>query len=82
MRERKIAEHCFTKSPKSRLVESEINVVFMNESFKLISASGIFSKSKQDFATRLLTESAFSFIPIKGRVLDLGCGNGTLGIFL
>jgi len=80
MQEHKITEHYFTKSPKSRLVESEIDVVFMNERIKLVSASGIFSKSKQDFATRFLSESAFSFIPIKGRVLDLGCGNGALSI--
>jgi len=80
MQEQGITEHYFTKRPKSRLVESEIDVVFMNERIKLISASGIFSKHKQDFATKLLTESAFTYIPKKGLVLDLGCGNGALSI--
>jgi len=80
MQEQIITEHYFTKSPKSKLVENEINVVFMNERIKLISASGIFSKDKQDFATKLLTQSAFSYIPKDGMVLDLGCGNGSLSI--
>lgn len=46
-----------------------------------VSDDGVFSKSTLDFGSRLLLESIVN-IPLKGKVLDLGCGLGYMGILL
>jgi 16S rRNA (guanine1207-N2)-methyltransferase len=46
--------------------------------FEFLTASGIFSKRRLDLGTRLLVESMV--LPKEGRVLDIGCGYGAVGI--
>jgi 16S rRNA (guanine1207-N2)-methyltransferase len=47
--------------------------------FRLWTDQGVFSKAKVDFGTDFLLQSV---PPLSGRVLDLGCGYGTIGIVL
>jgi len=47
---------------------------------RLYGGPGIFAKGKLDAGTRLLLESLE--LPSSGRVLDLACGNGVIGIFI
>lgn len=49
-------------------------------SLELLSANAIFSKTKLDRGTELLLESCT--LPENGRVLDLGCGIGVVGLFV
>ena len=59
--------------------EKEIKVNVRGENYTFVTDNGVFSKRGLDFGTRTLLES----IPdIKGRVLDLGCGYGPIGIVL
>lgn len=70
--------HYYSKSQSSLSNEFEINVSHKFDNFFLLSDSGIFSKDKLDFASKLLIENAV--VKESDDVLDLGCGNGVIGI--
>ena len=75
---KKIMEHYFSEKQSSSFALKKIRVKIKGLDFDIYSAPGIFSKSKVDNGTRLLIEKAI----VKGKVLDLGCGNGIIGIAL
>ena len=59
----------------------EIVIKIKDTSLKMTTDNGVFSKTKLDFGTRLLLES----LPLgdfQGKVLDVGCGYGVIGIYL
>ncbi len=61
----------------SKVKKTTCNI--LNHSFTFLTDNGVFSKDGVDFGSRLLLES----IPLKevgAKVLDVGCGYGTLGI--
>jgi len=58
-----------------------INFKFGNRSFSMYSDNGVFSKDKFDYGTRVLLES-IDISNLSGKVLDLGCGTGVVGIIL
>ena len=67
-----------TKLP-SKIVKTEARV--LGNDFIFCTDNGVFSKDGLDFCSRLLLES----IPLEavgGKVLDMGCGYGVLGIVL
>jgi len=74
--------HYYTKKPRS---ESRRETIVYSPgrhsgvTLRFITDSGVFSKSRVDFGSDLLVRS---LPPLKGRVLDLGCGYGVLGISL
>ncbi len=72
----KMAEHYFSEKQVSDDKRFEIMISLKNDSFKVLSSSGVFSKKELDDATRLLIEN----VEIGKRVLDLGCGYGIIGI--
>lgn len=72
--------HYFSKEQSSALNEKQVRIFVKGDAFDLLSADGIFSKEGLDFGTRLLIES--SQVALGMRVLDLGCGNGVVGIAL
>ncbi|MDH7564323.1 MAG: methyltransferase [Candidatus Bathyarchaeota archaeon] len=72
------AEHYFTAHPKSKLRFGLLQTSFCGRQFKFITASGVFSKERVDAGTRLLIESMV--LPANGKVLDIGCGYGAVGI--
>lgn len=71
-------EHYYSEKQSSPPNLSVINININNDSFRLFTAPGLFSKDKVDIATRLLITSIV--IPPKSKVLDLGCGYGVVGI--
>ena len=71
--------HYFTNNEDLKSSPKFITTTIGNTELKLFSDNGIFSKDKVDYGTRLLLET----LPkIKGKVLDLGCGYGVIGIFV
>lgn len=75
-----MVEHYFTKNPTSQMKMNKINVLFSGKKFILISSSGVFSKDKPDSASMILCEAVKS--KISGKILDMGCGYGLIGICL
>lgn len=49
---------------------------------KLVNYAGVFSRQKIDIGTRFFLEHLSDLHQQKGDVIDLGCGNGALGLFL
>ena len=74
----KDVEHYFTEHPKSKARYGLIRAYLRGRAFEFLTASGVFSKERVDLGTRLLIESMV--LPKKGRVLDIGCGYGAVGI--
>jgi len=74
----KIADHYFTEYPKSKPRFGLICTCLQGTRFEFLTASGIFSMKRLDLGTRLLIESMI--LPKEGRVLDIGCGYGAVGI--
>ncbi len=70
--------HYYSEKQESRLELKKIKVHVKGTDIELFSASGIFSKDELDKGTRLLIENAV----IGDSILDLGCGNGIVGISL
>ncbi len=64
-------------SSKPRIIQFDINGVEL--SFQ--SDNGVFSKEQVDEGTKALLKVLFSF-PLQGKILDLGCGYGALGLTL
>ena len=71
-------EHYFTEHPKSKLNLGLLRTNFRDKPFQFITATGVFSRTRIDPGTRLLIETML--LPEKGRILDLGCGYGPIGI--
>lgn len=72
------ASHYFVAHPKSKMRLGIIRTYLRDMPFEFLTASGVFSKKRIDLGTRLLIESMV--LPETGKVLDLGCGYGAVGI--
>ena len=73
--------HYFTNDSNIKSEEHKIEFSFKNNNYEFIVDNGVFSKNKLDFATKTLLES-LDFNSIKGKVLDFGCGWGSIGIIV
>ena len=73
--------HYFTdnKDLKSELFTYEATI--LGSKYTLYSDNGVFSKEHLDFGSLLLIEE-FKNPDIEGLLMDLGCGNGVIGIVL
>jgi len=69
----------FTNDENLKSEVNKIEVKINNVPFSFYTDNGVFSKKGLDFGTRTLLESLEN---IKGKVLDLGCGYGPIGIYL
>ena len=74
-----MSEHYYTQSPQSEHAERQVTVSCLDVELTCTTDAGTFSRDGLDFGTRVLLEAA---PPMTGRVLDLGCGWGALGLTL
>ena len=72
-------EHYFTPNPASPSDVREITVAMPEGEYRFRTDSGVFSRDGLDPGSRLLIET---LPPLSGRVLDLGCGWGPIGVAL
>ncbi|MFY9176028.1 MAG: class I SAM-dependent methyltransferase [Caldicoprobacterales bacterium] len=72
-------EHYFSENPKSehRILNIKYNLEDLELNFT--TDTGVFSKNKVDYGTDILIRTLPS---LHGKVLDLGCGYGPIGISL
>jgi 16S rRNA (guanine1207-N2)-methyltransferase len=72
-----VGEQYFTKEPSSRSRVATAVWLHGGREYEVLTDSGVFSRAHVDFGSRLLAES----LPkLHGRLLDLGCGYGFLGV--
>src|SRR5690625_3235908 len=81
MGEKKLSDHYYSKQPHSQMKTDTIQVTLRHNDYTFTTGTGVFSKRRIDFGTKLLIES-FQPPTIDGPFLDLGCGYGPIGIVL
>lgn len=69
----------FTNDETLKSEVKKINVIINNLALSFYTDNGVFSKKGLDFGTRTLLET---LPPLKGDVLDIGCGYGPIGIYI
>jgi 16S rRNA (guanine1207-N2)-methyltransferase len=74
------SDHYYSPDPSSQYNITLISTICRNREFEFYSAPGVFSSTRIDTGTLVLLKKAE--IPISGRILDLGCGIGIIGIVL
>ena len=73
-------EHYYTEHPTSEIREQSFTQKINNTELSLTSVSGVFSfENKVDRVSELLIRT---FKPSGKTVLDLGCGDGAIGLFI
>ena len=70
--------HYYDVAPGGEVREREVSFTSRGRSFTAVAANGVFSKDGLDNGSALLLEKAV--LPDSGRVLDLGCGWGAVGL--
>ena len=70
-----IEDSTLAKDPKN------IDFIVKNTKIMVVSDKGTFSKYRVDLGTRIFINTLVT-LPIKGKILDLGSGNGIIGISL
>jgi len=73
--------HYFMDNRQLKHDRKEISFRFLGVLYSFMTDSGVFSKDKVDTGSAILLE-ALSKEALSGRVLDLGCGYGVIGIVL
>ena len=73
--------HYYTNQSNTKSKPALIKAYFPFQAFDFWTDHGVFSKNTIDFGTRLLIETARHHLP-NGRILDVGCGYGPIGIVL
>lgn len=73
--------HYFTDNSNLPSNKKEHSFFFLGKKYSFTSDTGVFSKSGIDFGTRVLLE-VVSEENLNGKILDLGCGYGVIGIVL
>lgn len=68
----------FSSDPKVASNQFVIEIGFRGQTYSFVSDDGVFSKRQFDFGSRVLLEAMVD--QLAGRVLDLGCGYGPIGI--
>ena len=71
-------EHYYSADPTAKSEERILTYELNDNKFTFISDNGVFSKNHVDFATDFLIRTIVD--EIEGKVLDVGCGYGPIGI--
>ena len=74
-----MADHYYTENPNSAHDEREITISALGETLRFTTDAGVFSRDALDRGTEVLLKA---LPPLSGRVLDLGCGWGAVGVTL
>lgn len=74
-------EHYYSNNPTSKSEERLIEYKIKDKTIKFLSDNGVFSKDHIDIATNFMLNVLIKE-NISGRLLDVGCGYGTIGITL
>jgi len=72
-------DHYYTANPASAHDEWQIEAEALGNTFKFTTDAGVFSRDGLDKGTELLLNALPA---LEGRVLDLGCGWGAVGVAL
>ena len=75
-----MSEHYYTENPNSEHDERRIAVKALGNELTFTTDAGVFSRDGLDRGTEALLEALPE--PMTGRVLDLGCGWGPVGVAL
>jgi len=70
--------HYFSSKPTAEDRRGLIRAILRGKQYEFITSRGVFSSKKVDNGTRVLAENMI--LPEEGRLLDMGCGIGILGI--
>ena len=73
--------HYFENDNNLKEDKKIINVDMFGKGFRFSTNSGVFSKDKVDYGTKLLLNNIVIYKK-SGKLLDLGCGYGVLGVIL
>jgi 16S rRNA G1207 methylase RsmC len=76
-----VQEHYFTAQPSARSRPRTVPVDLPDVTLELATDAGVFSHSRLDRGTRVLLETA-PLPPVRGPLLDLGCGYGPIALTL
>lgn len=74
-------DHYFSEQPNTQSQPTTWETELKGQTFRLTSDEGVFSKRGVDLGTKLLVE-AFQMPEVEGRLLDIGCGYGPIGLAL
>ncbi|MFC5727589.1 MULTISPECIES: class I SAM-dependent methyltransferase [Nocardioides] len=71
-------EHYFSADPSVAFQRAEVRATVWGHHLNLVSGSGVFAQGRVDIGTAVLFREAEP--PAGGRILDLGCGYGVIGL--
>ena len=74
-----MSDHYYTETPNSRHDERRVTLVALGNELTFTTDAGVFSRDGLDRGTEVLLEALPA---LSGRVLDLGCGWGAVGVAL
>lgn len=73
-----MTEHYFSADPSVPFTRTPFTCQVWGHSLDLVSGSGVYSKGRLDIGTSILLRETQP--PTGGRILDLGCGYGVIGL--
>ena len=73
-----MSEHYFSADPSVQFRREPVEAEVWGRTLRLTSGAGVFSRGHLDHATAVLFRETEP--PRSGRVLDLGCGYGVIGL--
>ena len=71
-------EHYFTADPSVAFKRAPVHASVWGQELDLVSGSGVFAQGRVDIGTAILFRETEP--PASGRILDLGCGYGLIGL--
>ena len=71
-------EHYFTADPSVAFEREPVRLTVWGQEMSLVSGSGVFARGRLDIGTSVLFRETTP--PAGGRILDLGCGYGVIGL--
>lgn len=75
-----MSDHYYTENPHTKSQPVTWETTLDGKTFRFTSDAGVFSKERIDFGSRLMVESTDLTEFPEGRLLDMGCGYGPIGL--